>query len=141
MERSPLSEAARHRTRVGSDGRYVVNTRAERIRRRRSRVWVVTVAAIAAAALTVVMYFDAAVPAGASQTGVCSRTEEVRDALVAASPVSACADVTDSHLLDITSLDLSGDEITSLAVGDFSGLGVLRSLDLSDNSLTSLPAG
>ena len=141
MERSPPEEAARHRTRIGSDGRYVVNTRAERIRRSRSRAFVVAVAAAAAAALTAVTYFNAAVPAGASQTGVCGRTEEVRDALVAASPIAACADVTDSHLLDITSLDLSGDEITSLAVGDFSGLGALRSLDLSDNSLTSLPAG
>ena len=74
-------------------------------------------------------------------TGVCGRTDEVRDALVSASPATACADVTDLHLSDILSLDLSGQSITSLSAGDFDGLHVLDTLDLSRNGLASLPSG
>ena len=73
--------------------------------------------------------------------GVCGRAGKVGDALVAASPAAACADVTDLYLRDITSLDLSGQGITSLSAGDFNGLHRLDTLDLSGNSLAALPSG
>ena len=72
----------------------------------------------------------------------CDRTEQVRDAIVAAVPgVSACANVTAAHLAAITSLDLGSAGITSLQAGDFSGLTALTYLDLHSNSLSDLPAG
>ena len=73
--------------------------------------------------------------------GVCSRTRQVRDAIVAASPVTTCSAVTDAHLATITELDLSSASITSLQAGDFSGLSALTRLLLGDNQLSSLPAG
>ena len=71
---------------------------------------------------------------------VCERTETVRDVIVEASSASACEDVAPLHLRDITELDLSGQEISALSLGDFKGLHRLETLDLSGNSLTSLPA-
>ena len=73
--------------------------------------------------------------------GICGRTEQVRDALVALIPgVSHCADVTATHLAAITrTLLLSGENITALAAGDFEGLTALPSLDLNRNGLTALP--
>ena len=73
--------------------------------------------------------------------GVCSRTRQVRDAIVAASPVTTCSAVTDAHLATITELDLSSASITSLQAGDFSGLPALTRLLLEDNQLSILPAG
>ena len=75
--------------------------------------------------------------------GICGRTEEVRDAIVAKiSVVIDCADVTDTHLAAITgTLDLSAKGITALAAGDFDGLTSLMRLSLWGNSLTELPAG
>ena len=74
--------------------------------------------------------------------GICGRTLQVRDALVALIPgVSHCADVTAPDLAAITgTLTLSGENITALAAGDFEGLTALPSLDLSRNGLTALPA-
>ena len=73
--------------------------------------------------------------------GVCDRTEQVRDAIVAAvSGVGDCADVTESHLSAITSLNLSGEGIGSLQSGDFEGLTGLVQLVLEDNDLTALPS-
>ena len=53
--------------------------------------------------------------------GICGRTEEVRDALVELIPgVSDCAAVTDADLAAITGpLNLSGQNISALAAGDF----------------------
>ncbi len=75
-----------------------------------------------------------------SIVAVCDRTAEVRDAIVAASPVSACGDVTATHLAAITSLSLRNDGISALQVGDFSGLTGLSTLELQRNELTTLPA-
>lgn len=72
---------------------------------------------------------------------VCNRTAQVRDALVAASPVSACGAVTRKHLAAITSLSLRNKGISTLQPGDFSGLTALTTLDLSYNALTTLPVG
>ncbi|WP_420633094.1 Calx-beta domain-containing protein [Candidatus Palauibacter sp.] len=75
-------------------------------------------------------------------TAVCDRTEQVRDAIVAAVPeVTDCADVTDAHLAAITKLSLRSGSIMALAAGDFAGLTSLETLLLGDNQLTSLPDG
>ena len=81
-------------------------------------------------------------PEGEGATGICSRTEQVRSALVAAiSGVEACADVTESHLSAITTLNLSDEGIASLQSGDFADLTGLTQLVLEDNDLTALPSG
>ena len=70
------------------------------------------------------------------------RTQQVRDAIVAAVPGVTDADnVTAAHLAAITSLSLGNKSITSLDSGDFDGLTALRILDLNDNDLSSLPSG
>ena len=82
-----------------------------------------------------------------SAADVCSRTAQVRDAILAEiSGVDACADVTKTHLSGITELGLSGDEnvsnhISSLKTGDFDGLTALETLNLRNNQLRGLPAG
>ena len=59
---------------------------------------------------------------------VCDRTEQVRDAIVAKAPVSACGDVTAAHLTEITLLGLALGRISALQAGDFSGLTALETL-------------
>ena len=75
--------------------------------------------------------------------GICGRTEQVRDALVALIPgVSHCADVTATHLAAITGdLRLGSVGITALAVGDFDGLTGLSRLFLAFNALATLGEG
>ena len=73
---------------------------------------------------------------------VCDRSPRVRDAIVAAvSGVSACGDVTADHLATITRLSMRFRNISTLKVGDFSGLSALTALDLSLNQLTTLESG
>ena len=75
-------------------------------------------------------------------TAVCDRTEQVRDAIMAAVPeVTDCADVTDAHLAAIARLSLRSGSIMALAAGDFAGLTSLVWLWLDENRLTSLPEG
>ena len=73
--------------------------------------------------------------------GICGRTPEVRDALLAQTPgVSDCAAVTAAHLAAITgTLDVYNQSITALAAGDFDGLTSLDTLHLDHNELTTLP--
>ena len=80
---------------------------------------------------------------GVKLPGVCSRTRQVRDAIVAAvDGVSDCADVTDTQLTGITNLRFVGNRLASLRVGDFDGLTRLGALRMTSNpSLTSLPVG
>ena len=75
--------------------------------------------------------------------GICGRTEEVRDALVALiHGVSDCAAVTAADLAAITgTLKLSSQSISVLAAGDFAGLTGLKTLNLFNNKLTMLPGG
>ncbi len=77
------------------------------------------------------------------RSGVCGRTEQVRDAIVAAiAGVSDCADVTTAELADVTVLDLRRTGFKSLQPGDFSGMAALTTLDLGGfNYLSSLPDG
>ena len=70
------------------------------------------------------------------------RTQQVQDAIVAAvDGVSAAADVTDTHLAAITTLNLRSKGITALKTGDFEGLSALTDLNLYGNQLSSLPDG
>ena len=84
-----------------------------------------------------------ALQASALTGGVCDRTAQVRDALVAAvSEASDCSEVTTAHLGGITgSLNLVNRGIAALKAGDFAGLSGVRILTLNDNALTALPAG
>ena len=75
--------------------------------------------------------------------GICGRTAAVQTVILAKiAGVTACADVTTSHLAAITgTLDLDQTSITALAAGDFDGLTALTGLSMWDNGLTELPAG
>ena len=75
-----------------------------------------------------------------TQTGVCDRTPQVRDALVAiVGGEATCAEVTADQLGHISVLSLGSERIATLQSGDFAGLSSLEQLDLYDNELTSLP--
>ena len=78
-----------------------------------------------------------------AQTGICGRTQQVRDALVdQISGITDCADVTAAHLAAITgSLTLGDQNITALVAGDFAGLTALTELVMFFLPLTTLPAG
>ena len=79
---------------------------------------------------------------GTVLTPVCDRTPQVRRAIVAAvSGVSNCRNVTEAHLAAITKLDLEGQAIPALQVGDFDGLTALTELWLKNNQLSALPVG
>ena len=108
---------------------------------RKAVIAIAIAAALAISSIPFLSGIAGATLAQSSHVNVCERSEKVRDAIVAASPVSACADVTALHLRDVTTIDLSDEDISSLKVGDFGGLHRLDTLDLSGNSLTSLPAG
>ena len=77
--------------------------------------------------------------------GVCGRTEQVRDALVAKAKVRApfvidCSQVTGSRLAAMTgTLQLGNMDIAALKPGDFEGLGGLDVVVLSGNALGALP--
>lgn len=73
--------------------------------------------------------------------GVCERTAEVRDALLRATGMGRCEEVTDSVLSEIESLNLSRLGITRVAAHDFAGLSDLADLNLGNNQLTTLPIG
>ena len=72
---------------------------------------------------------------------VCDRTSQVRNAIVRASPVRTCADVTEAHLNAITSLNLAGYGITTLKQNDFDKLWSLERLYLARNNMRMLPTG
>ena len=79
--------------------------------------------------------------------GICDRTPQVRDAIVAEVPgVADCAHVKLAHLAAIRRLDDHGvgtieKGIESLRVNDFAGLTNLDTLNLVANELTKLPTG
>ena len=77
-----------------------------------------------------------------AEGGICDRTVQVRDAIVAAvADVDDCADITATHLSGVTSLSFFGHNISALQAGDFAGLSALDSLSLAFNRLRTLPAG
>ena len=78
--------------------------------------------------------------------GVCERTPQVRDALVAKAQgrdaaVTDCSKVTETHLAAVRLLNLEDPAMTSLKAGDFEGLTGVETLTLQGNALTALPAG
>ena len=79
-------------------------------------------------------------PLAARANGVCDRTRQVHEAIVAAVHADDCAAVTDAALKDLTALDLRSRSISALSAGDFEGLVRLQLLDLSGNQLSALPA-
>ena len=67
------------------------------------------------------------------------RTQQVRDAIVAAVPgVNNANNVTPAHLANITSLSLSAKEITALKVDDFAELPSLTHLYMVGNSISNI---
>ncbi|WP_423925905.1 leucine-rich repeat domain-containing protein [Candidatus Palauibacter sp.] len=71
--------------------------------------------------------------------GICGRTQQVIQALLAKTGVASCANVTEEHLGRVTGLALRQKNITSLRSGDFAGLSRMHSLVLNDNRLRELP--
>lgn len=89
-----------------------------------------------------------AAAAANTEGGVCGRTPQVRDALVAATRKPDCASVAAADLASVFDLDLSGPvdlasapPIRALRAGDFQGLSQLGLLILRGNQLTALPPG
>ena len=76
-------------------------------------------------------------------TGICSRTQQVQDAIVAnVAGVTDCANITATHLSSLTgTLALINRSITTLQADDFAGLTALTKLYLHRNQLQTLPAG
>ena len=99
--------------------------------------------ALARTALACVLALAALATPALAQTGICGRTAVVQTFILAnIEGVSACADVTGTHLAAITgSLLLNSESITALAAGDFAGLTALTNLYLNNNELTALPSG
>ena len=83
-------------------------------------------------------------PKARAQTGgICARTQQVRDGILALiSGVTDCAAVTEAQLASVTGhLDLANSNIGTLQAGDFDGLTSLTYLELHRNELSSLQAG
>ena len=80
-------------------------------------------------------------------SGICGRTPQVRDGLLAVvqakdADAADCSQVTTAHLQALTgTMDLSNRGITSLRSGDMTGLTNLATMFLSGNALTGLPDG
>ena len=90
--------------------------------------------------LTISLFVLSSTAQAQTQSGVCDRTPQVRDALVAiVGGGVTCADVTPDQLGRISVLSLGSERIETLQSGDFAGLTSLEQLDLYDNELTALP--
>ena len=103
---------------------------------------IVILVLMAAAALGTALFaaLDRSAEAQTTDTGICQRTEAVRDAIVDAIPDAAsCSQVTTAQLAQVTGhLDLSELDIAEIRIEDLNGLSALESIDLSGNSLTYL---
>ena len=99
-----------------------------------------TVALATVAVATVALGQTSAV--SAQSGGVCDRQNAVQHAILEALPdTSDCSEVTDDMLRGIGgALDLSGQELATIAATDLAKLAGVTSIDLSDNQLSSVPA-
>lgn len=107
------------------------------------RVWLAVAAAVFAVVVAVLSYGllggGSASAQGSGTSGICDRTEAVRDAILSRlSAVSDCADVTDRHLAGIEgTITVAGNTSNTLQNGDFAGLSRLEILNVQSN-LTSI---
>ena len=73
--------------------------------------------------------------------GICDRTQEVQDGILAQlADVAECAAVTVANLVTVTELHLYDENITALKEGDFAGLPAVTYISLNGNQLGALPA-
>ena len=106
-------------------------------------MWLAAAAAVLAVAVSVFFYGllgggSASAQSSDTASGICDRTEVVRDAILSRlSTVSDCADVTDSHLSRIEGTITAAGASTTLQNGDFAGLSRLEVLYVHAN-LTSI---
>ena len=82
-----------------------------------------------------------ATPATGDAQGVCDRTPQVRDKLMAVTGAASCREVTSARLVGVTRLDLSRSLVRDLQAHDFSGMSSLETLFLNNNTLRTLPEG
>ena len=75
-----------------------------------------------------------------ARAGVCDRTPQVVEAIVAETGAAVCDDVTDALLAGVKRLDLINRAIPALKGHDFRGLVGLEYLSLAGNELAVLPA-
>ena len=109
------------------------------------RKWKSTLLAAALLAACAVLAYSLpqndAVSAQADGTGICDRTQQVRDAILDKLNNIDCSAVTDTHLSGIAGgLGLNAKGIETLQASDFQGLSSLERLYLESNSLETLPA-
>ena len=87
--------------------------------------------------------FGAAAKAGpvTPTPGICDRTQEVQDGILAQlADVAECEAVTVANLATVTELHLYDENITALKEGDFAGLTGVTYISLNGNQLGALPA-
>ena len=91
---------------------------------------------------TLLMFFGTYFLGYTDVTPASERTPQVRDAIVAAVPgIDAAADLTETHLAAVTTLNMRAKNITALKADDFDGLTALSNLNLYNNQLSRLPDG
>ena len=96
-----------------------------------------------AAMLLVALAVSTAAPLQAqTAVDICTRTQEVQDAILGAvSGTPTCSTITTEQLTGITELNITGYSAATLVPGDFAGLTGLQILRLKDSpDLTTLPA-
>ena len=90
----------------------------------------------------VVTWHSPALANSDSTAGICGRTQQVQDAILAKlSDVSDCANVTDTHLSGITGELTLPENISALKPDDFAGLDSLETLYLVSTQISALPEG
>ena len=72
------------------------------------------------------------------QSGICNRTQEVRDEIVRRTAgVTSCADITAAHLAGFGYLDIRLSRVSALKRGDFEGMSNMGTLNIYYNFLLS----
>ena len=111
------------------------------------RIYIITVSvsdgSLTATIYVIISIIDVADTSIISSTfPVSDRTPAVRDAIVASVPnINDAANITNTHLSSITTLNLRDAGITALKTGDFAGLTALTNLNLYGNLLNKMPNG